>query len=563
MGIAVHTVRSDANETAYGLGGTFDTYNLFEWKDIFGPGKSGKDIYKLVYAKTRVFPHNDALAEVAKQYGLTKDEAQRVVDGSILPIFNSPNRRSAILTQEDASQIMVNFQNDYADYKELFDLQREVETSVAPSEIFSNGDLSDSGFDLLHDLEIIEEILFVEKTETTVGLPFENQLDTPFIPTDRDQMQGDFVGQENAVGVVSLGLTESGAVDSDGSGNYQMQVGKSSVDVEILEADICSEEGAENGGAGGGASGGDGAGGAGDTNDGEALIDLSKGGSVDLDNKIEELVDEDGKIKAAENGVWVKAWCPGITDGDLGAYAAAGETFGDSGFSSLGGTMNSLIDQVAAATAGVNVPGFSAYATVCLETTLVKKRVSSYQPGQSCIACEIEKINQFMDKTLSHSLLPNKVTGNLMESAVCKDAFQPLVDMQFIAIAAPVETPANDDLIYGRNVVDEWNKFIDRYQPLLFSKVEDSKFVLEQAPPDTSQAEVFNEIQKIQASEQAKALREIKNFELTSSGVNTVIYTQSLLDEMKQMTRLFKSYNKIMSDINSQVCPAIKAKKDI
>ena len=50
---------------------------------------------------------------------------------------------------------------------------------MKPSEIFSNGSLEDSGFDLVRDLEMMEAILFVETQPVTVGKDYLKRVDSP------------------------------------------------------------------------------------------------------------------------------------------------------------------------------------------------------------------------------------------------------------------------------------------------------------------------------------------------------------------------------------------------
>jgi len=46
---------------------------------------------------------------------------------------------------------------------------------------------------------------------------------------------------------------------------------------------------------------------------------------------------------------------------------------------------------------------------------------SKYMDADNCIACHIEKINEQLKKTISHSLSPNKIPGNLIETPKCKN----------------------------------------------------------------------------------------------------------------------------------------------
>ncbi|MFH1284823.1 MAG: hypothetical protein ABIH78_04550 [Candidatus Peregrinibacteria bacterium] len=564
--------------------------DFFDWNDIFTPSGHGLDMYYLVLDKLLVAPGKDALKEVAQKYGLTKDEAQRVVNGSITPLFNITDRRSAKLTQEDAYILAQNLQNDYNDIKELFDLEQRVDVEIAPSEIFANGDLYDSGFDLIHDLSVLEEVLFVDITENVVGLPFSNQLDSPYLPTENEQTLENYVPQSGPAAILEFGLEEDTGAEGGGNGigNNETFGGETGVTAgglpvesgEVIEEDICQSDddfstalkdyeenkaAAEEAAVNGSVSGGTGGVGESETaGTGPEFEAAPAAGTAQAAlSSTDGVVDENGNVLPATASNWLKSWCPSLAaPGDTGA--AAGSTFGEAGFSSLGGFTNSLIGQAAGAAAWVQGSGFSLGLGICLDTKVIKKTVTSYLPGDSCVLCEIEKINEIMDKTLSHSLIPNKVTGNIMESAKCKDSYQALLDIQFIAIAAPVPSPSNDDVIFGKNIFEEWKKFVDRYQPLLFPDTDSvSEFELEAAPEDSTQEGLILSINKILNRQQAEAKQEIESLNAAGNAQNITFQAQTILNEIHQMRVYFEGYLKQYNKINQELCPAILSKQDI
>ncbi|MBD3360205.1 hypothetical protein GF366_00215 [Candidatus Peregrinibacteria bacterium] len=584
------------DKIAHGQENMWDTIvaygDFFDWNDVFSPSSQGTDLYFLVYDKLILFPEKDALKEVAQKYGLTKDEAQRVIDGSLTPLFNIPERRGAELTHEDTYILANNLRNDFAELSELFELQQEVDVAIAPSEIFANGDLSDSGFDLVHDLSIIEEILFVEVTENTVGDPFGNQLSSPYLPTEDEQKLEEYIPAGTPGAILEFALEEeteeSGAVEEEAEESSFIEaseigiieIGDQEIDVEVLEEDICPsddslskaldkyiaekpkesveedeiEEVAEETSAE-----------ESDEFEGEEEPVLGMQ-EYPLEEEIKEdgkIVNEEGEILPAADDQWRKSWCSSLVGaGDTGA--AAGNTFGEAGFSSLGNFVNSLINQSAGAGAWAQAEGISLKLGICLDVQLVKKRVTSYQPGDSCVMCEIEKINQLMDKTLSHSLIPNKATGNLMETAKCKDSYGTLLDMQFISIAAPVSTPSKDDAIFGKNIFEEWKKFVDRYQPLLFpepDKIIEQQF--QSVPENVTQEKILQSVNSVLARKRTEAKLEIENTKTVNEGTNKILEAQTILEEIRQMKNFFDGYKKQYEKINKELCPKILSKKDI
>ncbi|MFC1615501.1 hypothetical protein ACFL21_00015 [Patescibacteria group bacterium] len=564
--------------------------DLFDWKDIFTPSETPTDLYKLIYSKLFVQPERDSINQLALNYGYTSDEAQRIIDGSITPIYRNPDRRGAILTQEQAYQAYEQMQTEFASYKEIFDLEQEINVAIAPTEIFANDDLSDSGFDLIHDLSVIEEILFVEVERNTLGDPFNMGLESPFVPTKEEKETYEELGgpeftDDGEVFSAELERTEDGESDEDdlvkrtGSGDEE-QEDSDEFDAEYRDEDVCDpqdelskalqdfdekQEAARESAASDGSGAGTG------EVDGDTSGDSDGVGDISLVEAEEDsLVTEDGDILPAPEGEWGSAWCPSLGDvGGEGAAAAAGSSFGSAGFDSLGNTVNSLINQAAVAMAGVNVPGFSASVSICLDTDLKWKRVRSYIPGQSCIACEVDDINDVMNQTLHHSFVPNKVTGNLFESAKCKASLEvPLVDINFIALGIPIPTPPSDETIFGRNMFEEWNKFIERYEPFFGLKPQYDQdylleFELESAPQDTSISDAYNSVVSIRQKQTAEAMQTLENYSYSHHGKNNMLYSQVVLGEMRQMTAFFEHMKELYEDIDAKACQPIIKKPDI
>ncbi|MFH1218446.1 MAG: hypothetical protein V1679_01235 [Candidatus Peregrinibacteria bacterium] len=548
IGVAVSiSVIHEESRTAEAVGWWDDVMafgNLFEWNDVFNPSSKPKNIYKLTYDKVLEKPDSDALKEVAKQFGLTTGEAVQVLNGSVTPIFNNPDRTSAQLTIEQAYKMAEGLQAKFKEVKEFYEMQQDLDLSVGPGEIFSNGDLGDSGFDLVHDLNVIEEILFLEKSQNTVGGSFGDQLDSPFPPTEPAATLSDYIAPSGPAAVLRLSLTDDSGVAG-----------------EVLEEDICPDE--------------DDLGGLlGDYEDRKDAEDtLKAAGDVESGEtgvEGEEDASELGSsayVAPATSGEWTKVWCEGLGTSN----AAPRDPFGSTGFSSLGSLSNvvgGVVNTSVGAAASFDAGGVSAHAAICLEVKAIGKTVSSYQPGESCIMCEIKKINELMSKTLSHSLTPNKATGNLMESAKCKDSLGVFMDMQVITIPAPVPTPSTDDVIFGKNIFEEWNKFVDRYRPFVignqsgvtFSLTNITDFVTSNAPAGATYDQILNEVTATQLKNETEALMEIENMQQANDATNTTLFVQKILGEIRQIHSFFKGYKLQFEKIGNEVCPDIENK---
>jgi len=564
LGLAL--AMSDREQKAFALNPWTEIVAAAEshsWKDVFGTINPGKDLYELVYYKRLIDADKQALRAVAGNFGMTSVEMNSVLSGSLDAIYNTTRRRDTELTREEAVQVYENAVEDYTDLKELYDIQQQIDLAVAPSEIFANGDLSDSGFDLIHDLNVIEEILFVDKGAITVGTPFNESLDEPYLPTDPDFAQESFVAANDPRRESSEGFSRSGDSAGSNAGSIAVSSDELVVDAQTITEDVCETD--------------DQVGSALDSFEATQPVEVADG-TVASDSLADagsgtpnDEVTDSSAIKPATPGQWGGgAWCPGLgsldSSGNLTGY---GGSFFHAGWDSLDEAAASLINNAFAAVAGYEGPGISAQFAFCVDTKLVFKRVRSYTPGQSCIACEVDEINDYMNKALSYSLIPNKVTGNYMESAKCKASLGiPAVDMDFILIPAPITTPPNDELIFGSNIFEQWNKFVKQYHPFFgweptFSEELHTDMLLDAVGGDAVQADIVNQVRALRAQQTAAADDNIVAVKLGNTGSGVMQYSQEVLTEMRQMTAFFQSFNNQFSQINNQVCPAIVSKPDI
>lgn len=559
--------------------------DTFDWDDALPDSLSSEspsNFYNLVYGKLNVQAENDALKAVAGQYGLTTDEARAVVDGSIAPILNNPDLKGAKLTNEDAAIIMEGLQADFQFLNELYQIQKEVEVAVKPSELFANNDLEDSGFDLVYDLTVIEEILFLDTTEPSVGNPFSDQADQPYDPTLLDASTNEYLVSPTPVAAVSVALTATGesAGLGEGEGGAVLNIGDEKVDVEILESDVCPADESllnaldnfEEDQAAEGDEGDEGAGAAGESDAGEGTGDEDSGDDDGDDSgDYGEVGFEGTGIEPAPADTWIKEWCQGLSGGD----SASANAEASLELKSLGGITNPLLS--AGAQAGFENNAISAQVAICLETIFIKEAVSSYQPGDSCVLCEVEKINEHLEETLSHSLVPGKATGNLFESAKCKETKAAGFDMQIVTIPNPIPLPPHDDLIYGKNVFEEWNKFVDRYKPIGLGKFpppdveaqepeasEDfqSKQAQKHAPSYATQSEILARIRKNKAQKIAEALTEVENYHNSQDSTNVLEYSRNVIGQMKVMNEFFESFRATLQKINEEPIAEIEKKSD-
>jgi len=128
-----------------------------------------QDMYLKLYKEINDNPHEKAIKAITKKYGMTEDQIKQIVqDGNLAPLMKSKKG----LTVDKALLQYKKISNDYNIELETENLRSELELQTKPSEIFMDGDTSNSEFDVLYDLTVIEVILFNESSTSEFGGQF-------------------------------------------------------------------------------------------------------------------------------------------------------------------------------------------------------------------------------------------------------------------------------------------------------------------------------------------------------------------------------------------------------
>jgi len=109
------------------------------------------DLYLTIHKKIKEGSMDITLRNIANEYSLSQDEAKSIVYGNGIAKAET-HPEAARLTQE----IKIKFTEELTLHEYASDLFDE----IAPAEIFANGNLSDSEFDLVSDFNIVEVLLF-------------------------------------------------------------------------------------------------------------------------------------------------------------------------------------------------------------------------------------------------------------------------------------------------------------------------------------------------------------------------------------------------------------------
>lgn len=541
-----------------------------DWGATFGqsdPLEVGQDLYQNVMNMTRISPQKQAIKNTTGAFGTTEGNMNRLLNNDFGPILD----KNPYLTQDEAIKKMVEIQQRYQEEKEIFDLKSDIEASVTPSEIFQNGDVGDSGFDLINDLNNIENILFKKMDPIDVGGAFDASsaggAGTAGGPGDTGAQTGSTApktGPAGDTGSTSSALTEGEAGAGTGTGTGESPV--SGTPYSGLGEKPSATE-----------------------NPNICFADST------IDKALQDFNDKKSKSSSyKETPTTVKS-----------TTAAKGPGTGEEDEENIDQTSSALSAPAEfdfnppATPPGPIKPAPAANwlkeppceEVLCIRVNFVKKAASAYVDADNCIACHVEKINAKLKETINHSLIPGKATGNLLEPGTCKQATADLFSeagIRFYAVAKPVLTPTNDDLIYGTNMVDEWEKFTNIYKPFTFYEknipdpkdktkdpfvptVEDraAKAAVLYATPDTTIGGVNKSIQQAVQGTAKAVSQAVAVAEPAVQNDTDGSFYQSLQRELEQMNFYFDSFQKLLHRIHEDVdglkedhaCQKLKDKK--
>lgn len=519
-----------------------------DWFETFGetdPKKVGKDLYMVIYKKTKSQPQKQATKNVANKYGLPQSDLIHITNADYGPIID----KKPGLTQEELTEKITEIQNELNAERELLELKANIKASTEMSEIFANGDLGDSGFDLIHDLDRIEEILFLRASPIEIG---------------RSYTKAGAGGAGGNAPVGQAGGTQATVTGPEGTKLPSIPTTPQSNYDPITNTPVKTGQG------------------------GQQVKSGDYSGQVNPlecfdDNDYEEALGE-FETKSLTN--------TNYKDGSGGQTPYSGEiefgapkTSGSTPGSATGSGSEPVLEAKPAAVTNTKAAESDDWSkkrwcnddkTFCLEIRLVRKpAVSAFANADNCIACHIQKINDVLKTTITHSLVPAKATGNLGESAMCKKGVINVfgtVSMNVYAIAQPVQTPLNDDLVYGTTIAEDWKRYCETAIFPFGMCDEPPKTVVEskyEIPPlvgETAAQKILNELpDEAPLQEASKRIDEYivgvytqqqkEISELDSQGVTAqkIMLFQALQPEMDQMNYYFANIRDLMQSLHTPV----------
>lgn len=503
-----------------------------DWSTSFGLGEGdeedvGQDLYLAIYSKTEVQPLRQATKDTAGKYGLEEQEMIRIINGN----YNVIAEKKPGLTQEELQLKVGEIQQEYEFRKEISQLKANVRAQVETSEIFANGDVGDSGFDLINDLEIIEELLFLHTNPIDIGKSYTSAFNDGLAQTGQaGGTQQNLTGPEGTLGPGQVGQTltegepsETGMINGEFSSDTSVNPNFCFANEAFEEALNTFEEKSES-----------------DPN----FKDGSAGQPL-----------QDETIGQTQQEVTSADFLPAQPDPDFSALEPASAD-------------NWLQD----------APCNDVF---CLRVNFVEKpATSSYANSDNCIACHAEKINDVLKTVITHSLVPSKAPGNLGESAQCKKAVATAfgsVSMNFYAIAMPVQTPPNDDIIFGTSVEEEWAEFcrqtaffpveecnlieqdeetedgVRTYEPPPTLGDRAAKEVITESSETTTQSQAAQRLDEIVTGYNISSQESLDELKAQRNIDESAVFFDPLLTEMDQMNYYFLKIQEVLHSLHEEV----------
>ncbi|MBI5754991.1 hypothetical protein HZA41_02110 [Candidatus Peregrinibacteria bacterium] len=145
-----------------------DLNDLFSAKQGKAPGE---DLYILIHEQFNNRPYTEAVKLTAQRFNYPEEDVKKVLTGAVSPLMLDSGRQ---LTVTEATERLATFNDSFQEEVSRQHDILSVKMDLVPIEIFANDDVSDSGFDLITDLDRIEDILFGLSTVDRMNFSYAN-----------------------------------------------------------------------------------------------------------------------------------------------------------------------------------------------------------------------------------------------------------------------------------------------------------------------------------------------------------------------------------------------------
>lgn len=598
--VAVDIVATSGNGIQY----DFSPYQVSFEKIFSRDTDFGQDLYMAIHKKIRNEGTDLAISRTLAHRSLTKEELLMIIPGANIGELMKQDSPKEALTPQEIEKRRADITQIFQDEKEISDLLVSANLEVMPVEIFSNGDESDSGFDLVSDLDIIEVLLFGRQDIARTSQPNGAQSSEGVIGSDGSLNLGPFdtppdgesggSGGAQAGSDVSTDNVSGNAGTSETSGNTTSSSGGNSSDSRTATGGVSANEPPktildipeEN----------------------VAVCTLNNAFNDAVKNARERDIDEYGVSSESGGGSNGSANSGNVSGGSTGGQSGQNGQGGPVEDNNGGGAPNpnnsegednqNTVPESAGSWSRPNLCNN----IFCIKIEKIMKEASLYSKRENCNACHFEKINDAFKKTLDFGLIAHKVTGNLFEVPICKKYLLDNLKMSIITVPKPIITPKNDSLVtegdLAANVMDTLEKFygapgrcavvqealrnaqgattpekrIKKAIELLKKKTDLCKSptdpateaapnILNQSSDETNPVDLLKQIDNETSAKLTETADVIAKIKLDSQAENQAKEFQVLMVEIDTMNAYFDGFRKMFTDIVGDPCQTLLNKE--
>lgn len=498
-----------------------------------------KDLYLTLYADLKTRPTSAALRNTAAQYQYTESQMWAILEGD----FSTLNRtRPDLKTTDEILEEIERIRDTYEDELNQQELKSQLIVDTYPQEIFVNGDTSDSGFDVVYDLEILELLLFGDDQLSPTGGEEDLPGELPQPPSDDSSSSGagPASGASGPFGLPYSGPSSDGSTEDDSGDEDDDGDGETDTDD---DTDTDGNDDADSS----------------DTNESDEKTPNHAACTTDtpLQNAFEDAFASERS--PSDSPTASTGDQPDLSDSrpptpsrdrapDDTPDSGDSDTKNPSNFFNSDGSVRSAYTP-APADEWADAPNVC-NKVFCLKVRFINRPDPQYEPTQNCVQCHVQNIVERLRATAATGLTPGKVSGNFMEPSMCKKSlFNSGVSLNFIPVAMPIKTPGAARLITGVDLGKEFEAFMKRtwgvepernFEQRLEQKVKYESTTIS-TPGRTSQ-DIFDEALASYEDELEKISESLERSYLYSQFNGSTNFYQSMRYELDQMSVFFESY---------------------
>ena len=441
-----------------------------KFKNVFEKNQ-GRNLYLASYNLQNIELIDQVINEMSAKYPYYNYETKNLQNLSTTQIKGFLtggfiDSRIAGTSQESQNKVMKNIEDQFERELDIERLKSNLENIAFRNEIFVNGYTGDSGFDLIVDLEIIEKILFAEpqSVSTKVENNEEETLEIDFVKTLSDLISAtdENSEEENQTSAENENSKEGTQTQTEGSNPEEDD--QTQTEDKNSETNFSGEELS--------------------TNPNLCFADSQ------LQNAFEEYLSENqinAEIDSQENSEENNPNNDNSSENNKAENNEKDneeESYDETTSDGLIKKLDDLMSNLKGAddwTKSLFCEDFFCLKVSFQNNDDQEDKTLVYNIGDACISCHIQFVLENFYELISHSLIPNKVTGNILEAPKCKKAFAEVSPgMNITLIKKPSLTPKNDELVNNNEDIKKQLKEMFTYKAPAYDDINPTPMSVEE-----------------------------------------------------------------------------------